>query len=317
MKFPFFKTKKQMLLSKEEIEKEKIKNALKKIRKIDIKTKNLVDSLFCGAYHSVFKGRGIEFSEVRQYCPGDDVRTIDWNVSARMNDIYIKEFREERELNVLIVFDISASSNFGSGEDTKKDISAQLIASIVFSAIKNNDGVALCLATDKIEKYTPFGKSRKHAMRILRDVLLFEPEKTYTNLVPTIKALLCMLKQKTIIFIVSDFITDLDKINIPLKMLGFRHDVVGVAICDEREKMFEDYGIAVFEDYETGEQVEINTDDEDFREKYKKVTAEHYDKLHNIFKKNKSSFVLIDTNKNWQNSMIKFFRAREGRRRWI
>ncbi|MCK5176770.1 MAG: DUF58 domain-containing protein, partial [Candidatus Aenigmarchaeota archaeon] len=275
------------------------------------------DSLFCGAYHSVFKGRGIEFSEVRQYCPGDDVRSIDWNVSARMNDIYIKEFTEERELNVVILFDVSASSNFGSGIDIKRNIAAEIIASVVFSAIKNNDRVALCLATNKIEKYIKFGKSRKHAMRILRDLLLFEPKENTTDLVPVIKSLFSILKQKSIIFVVSDFIGDLDKLKMPMRILGIKHDVVGIALNDERERVFEDYGIAVFEDYETGEQVTINTNDEVFRENYKKITNEHYDKLCDMFKKNKAGLILLDANKSWQTSLIKFFKARGKSRKWI
>ena len=317
MRFSLFRKKKQIIKSKEETEKEMIKNALLNVKKIDIKTKNLVDSLFCGAYHSIFKGRGIEFSEVRQYSPGDDVRAIDWNVTARMNDVYIKEFTEERELNVMIVFDVSASTNFGSGRDIKRNIAAELIAGIVFSAVKNNDRVALTLATDKIEKYVKFGKSKKHAMRILRDLILFKPTSESTNLEPVIKSLCSMLKQKSIIFIVSDFIGELDELKIPLKILGAKHDVIGVVIGDEREKIFEDYGIAVFEDYETGEQITIDTRDKNFRKNYEKITKEHQNKLNDIFKKNKSGLILINTDENWQTSMMKFFKNREKRRKWI
>ena len=215
---------------------------VRKIRRIELKTRGLVEGLMQGAYYSIFKGRGIEFSEVREYQHGDDIRAIDWNVTARMNHPFVKEFVEERDLTLMIFFDISGSIDFGTQSMLKKEAAVELIASIAFSAIRNNDRVGLLLATSKIEKFISPRKGKRHAFRIIREILYCKPESRGTDLEKTLTHLSKVMKKRGVIFIVSDFMDDLERIRKPVKVLRKKHDVVAVRISDLRETEMPDVG---------------------------------------------------------------------------
>ncbi len=233
------------------------KEILKQVRQIEIRTKGLVNQVFSGEYHSVFKGRGMEFSEVREYQFGDDIRNIDWNVTARFGHPFIKVFEEERELTVILMVDLSGSLNFGSADKTKQEVAAELSAILAFSALKNNDKVGLILFTDKIEKFVPPRKGNKHVLRIIRDVLSFEPEGKSTNLKGALEYMNNAIKKRSIVFLLSDFMdSDFEKI---LRVVGKRHDLIGIVLNDKREEEIPKVGVIRFTDAETGQERWVDT----------------------------------------------------------
>jgi uncharacterized protein (DUF58 family) len=244
------------------------KEIISKVRQTDIKTNRLVEGLLTGAYLSAFKGMGIEFSEVREYQIGDDPRTIDWNVTARMNRPFVKEFIEERDLTLMMVFDISRSSEFGSTRSIKKDVGIEICASLAMSAMKNNDKVGLMLTTDKIEKYIPPMKGKRHALRIIRETIFHEPLHNITDLSVPMAELSKILKKKSVIFVISDFQDDARRFQKPLQVLNTRHDLVAIRLWDVREQELPDVGLIELEDEETKEQLLVDTANPEFRKKY-------------------------------------------------
>ena len=233
-----------------------IKDLLKRIRELEIKTKGLVDGMMAGSYKSKIRGRGIEFSEVREYVLGDDVRHIDWNVTARTNKLHVKEFVEERDLRVYVIFDYSASNDFGFMK-SKKSIGHEVAASIIFSAMKNNDNVGLGIFTDKLEQFVPARKGRKHSLSLLRTLLAYKPKSTQTDIQSSLLQLHRILGQQSVVFIISDYISP--NFLRPLKFLKNRHDVILVNLSDIRESELPDIGYTMLEDIESGEQLMVNT----------------------------------------------------------
>ena len=287
------------------------KEILKQIKKLEITTKHLVDGLITGNYHSVFKGQGIEFSEIRDYRPGDDVRAIDWKVTARLNHPYIKEFIEERDLQVYFVMDMSASGSFGNNI-SKKQKGLELAASLMFAALRNNDKVGAFLFTDKIEKFIPARKGRKHVLKVLSTIVRFLPQSSKTDLAIILAQISKIVKRRSIIFIVSDFYDDVEFFK-PLKILRNRHDVIALSIIDSREKEFPNVGLIELEDEETGEQILVNTSDEKFRNSYKKIMKDKEDLLSSNLKRLKIDSVNILTDDQYEIPLRKFFKKRHHR----
>src|SRR3954470_8999258 len=230
---------------------------LKKIRGLEIKTRALVETAFAGDYHSVFKGRGMNFEDVREYQPGDEIRAIDWNVTARMGSAFVKKFTEERELTVMLVVDVSASGNFGSTTQSKRELAAEVACLLAFSAIRNNDKVGLLLFTDRVELFIPPKKGRSHTLRIIREILFFEPVGRQTEPALALDYLNKVVTRRAVVFFISDF--QAPDFSQPLAVTARRHDFIALRIEDEREKVFPNIGLITLEDAETGEQIEINT----------------------------------------------------------
>ena len=288
----------------------KVKEIIGKIKKLEIKTNRLVEGLICGNYHSVFKGRGIEFSEVREYIPGDDIRTIDWKVTARYNSPFVKEFIEERDLDIYIVFDISASGNFGHRK-AKKEIGFEISAALMFSALKNNDNVGMCLFTDYIEKFFRPKKGKKHLLAMLRELIYYEPKHRKTNITNSLAHLSKIIKKRSVIFIISDYVSG--SFEKPLKFLKKRHDVILVKLSDSIEKEIPDLGYVFLEDEETGEQILVNTSDEDFRNIYKHQTSKANNDLLKKMKKLKIDIIQLNTDDSFYAPLRKFFALRKKR----
>jgi len=284
---------------------------LRKVKKIEIKTKHLVEGLLQGAYHSVFKGMGIEFSEVREYIPGDDIRTIDWKVTARMNQPYVKEFIEERDLTVYIVLDISASSEFGS-EKSKKEAAIELAASLMFAALRNNDRVGLCLFTKEVERYIPPRKGKRHILKLVREIIEYKPKHKTTELTSPLIFLSRVAKKRSIIFVMSDFFTE-KSYERQLKILRNKHDVIAVNVNDIREQEIPDIGYIELEDEETGEQLLLNTSDKEFRDTYVNLIKEKNFKLKESLRKLKIDLVQLKSDEPFEIPLRKFFRLREKR----
>ena len=297
-----------------ETEKAKMQNARKRIKQMEIKTRRLVDGLMQGSYHSIFKGRGIEFSDMREYEPGDDIRTINWNVSAKMNRPFVKEFIEERDMTAVVLFDISGSGNFGAADTMKKETGAEIAASILFSTVKNNDRAGLMLTTENIEKYVPPKKGKKHAMRLLHEILYFKPTGRKTDLKKPLYRLSKILKQKSMIFIISDFFDNIQNFRKELRVLGKKHDVVAINVGDERESMIPDVGLIRLEDEETGEQMLVDTSDDNFRKSFERISHERKQQLKSIMLASKIDLVETSTSGEWFFSLAKFFRLRQRRR---
>jgi len=289
----------------------KVKEILRRIKKIEIKTNRLVEGLMAGNYHSVFKGRGIEFSEVREYVFGDDIRTIDWKVTARFNSPFVKEFIEERDLDIYIVFDCSASNEFGF-KKSKKELGIEIAASIMFAALKNNDNIGLCLFTDHVEKFIRPRKGKKFVLRLLRELIYYQPANKKTNIENSLIYLSKIIKKRSILFIISDFLSD--NFEKPLKFLKSKHDVILIKLLDIREKEIPDVGYILLEDEESGEQILINSSDPNFREIYSKKVEEVNKKLFNKMKKLGIDVILVDTEKPFYVPLIKFFNIRKKRR---
>lgn len=284
-----------------------MKEILKQVRSIELKTKKLVDGLISGNYHSIFKGSGVEFAEIREYNPGDDIRAIDWNVTARFNKPFIKEYIEERDLNVYFILDISLSNCFGNNIEKKRK-AIELIASLMFSAMKNNDSVALILITDKIEKFIPLRKGRKHILRLLSILLSYEPKSKKTDLNTCLKSISKIIKRKSIIFLVSDFFTE--DFSRPVEFLKKHNDVIAIRITDSREKEIPDIGYIELEDEETGEQILVNTSDLEFRKKYNELVKQKDNELEKNFMKHKIDFIEILTEEDYLKQLRKFFKYR-------
>src|ERR1700704_4319873 len=236
---------------------ERTAEILKKIRTLEIKTKGLVETVFAGDYHSVFKGRGMNFEDVREYQPGDEIRAIDWNVTARLGTAYVKKFTEERELTVVLVVDVSASGSFGSVLQSKRELAAEVACLLAFSAIRNNDKVGLLLFTDRVELFIPPKKGRSHTLRIIREILFFEPQGRGTEPGLALDYLNKIVTRRAVVFFISDF--QAPDFSRALAVTGRRHDFIAVHIQDEREKVFPNVGIITLEDAETGQQIEIDT----------------------------------------------------------
>ncbi|MEA2053286.1 MAG: DUF58 domain-containing protein [Euryarchaeota archaeon] len=288
-----------------------VKEVLKRVKKLEVKTKGLVENLLSGEYHSIFKGRGIEFSEVREYVPGDDVRAIDWNVTARFNAPFVKEFIEERDLTMIIVFDLSSSNEFGF-QRSKKDMGYDIAASLMFAALRNNDNVGLCLFTDRVEKFIPPGKGKKHMLKLLRDLIYFVPKNKTTNIPVVLTYLNNIIKRRSIIFIISDFLsTDFER---PLKQLKNKHDVILVDISDVREGDIPDIGYVFLEDSETGEQMLVDTSDFEFRERYTALANKRSDDRLSRMKRLNVDMIRMNTSEPFYIPLQQFFKMRNRRR---
>ena len=284
---------------------------LKKVKRIEIRTRGLVNDLFGGEYHSVFKGRGMTFSEVREYQPGDDIRLIDWNVTARTGSPFIKVFEEERELTVYLLVDISASGEFGSKENLKRDIGAEIAAVLGFSAIKNNDKVGLVLFSDKVEKYVLPKKGKSHVLRVIRELLYVKPSQKGTSLKTAIDYLLKVAKRKSVVFIISDFI-DEDYWG-SLKVANRKHDLIAIRIFDSAELNIPDFGLAKVEDPETGEAFWIDTSSSSSLDRLKNDIISKDDRFKKEALKNRLDLISISTDQDFVEPLMLFFKMREKR----
>ncbi len=281
---------------------------IKRIRKIEISTRNIVSELFSGEYHSLFKGQGLEFSEVRAYQEGDSFRQIDWNVSARMGHPYIKKFEETRELNVVFLVDGSASTLFGTKSFLKSEYITEVTAVLSFSALSNNDKVSLLLFTDEVEKYVPPRKGKKTALRILRDILYFEPKSAKTNIAKATEYIYRLIKKKSIIFVISDFIDD--DYDDSLKLLAKKHDVIALRVQDKAEMELPDVGLLNIKDPETGETFTVNTSSKKFRTRYINLISKQEISIKNRFKKLKIDLINLRTDQSYAKELMKFFKSR-------
>jgi len=284
---------------------------LKKVRQIEIRTRGLVNEVFSGEYHSVFRGRGMEFSEVREYQVGDDIRSIDWNVTARFDHPFVKIFEEERELTVILAVDMSGSQKFGSGKYTKQQIAAEISAILAFSSLKNNDKVGLILFSDKVEKYIPPKKAKSHTLRIIRDLLSFEPSGKGTNIKSALEFLNRMQSKRAIVFLLSDF-NDSGYETI-LKVVGKRHDLVGVMIEDDKENEIPAVGLLRVIDPENGNFITLDTSSAAFSEWYKAKRSKHTGERKNLFLRSKIDSISVNTKESYIKPLVNFFKMRESR----
>jgi uncharacterized protein (DUF58 family) len=284
---------------------------LKKIRALEIKTKGLVQTIFAGDYHSVFKGRGMNFEDVREYQPGDEIRAIDWNVTARLGTAFVKKFTEERELTVVLVVDVSASGNFGSVSQSKRELAAEVACLLAFSAIRNNDKVGLLLFSDRVELFIPPKKGRSHTLRIIREILFFEPASRGTAPALALDYLNKVVTRRAVVFFVSDFQTgDFSR---ELAVSGRRHDFIAVHIQDQREENLPNVGIITLEDAETGEQVEINTADRNARARFSALAETQRAELYRTLRRNHIDAISLRTGENYLPALRSFFKQRERR----
>ncbi len=288
------------------------KEVFKNIRRIEIRTKRLVNDLFSGEYHSTFKGQGMEFEEVRQYQPGDDIRLIDWNVTARTGYPYVKKFREERELSVIFLVDASSSGYFGTKERFKEDAAAELCALLAFSAIKNNDKVGMIIFSDRIEKFVPPKKGRAHVLRLIREILYFKPEGTGTDIAGALEYFNRVIKKKSVVFLISDFLSE--EYLKPLQIANNKHDIIAMKITDPREMHFDNVGLIELEDAETGETLIIDTSSGEFRKDFAEKAEVDNAALKRSFRLINLDFIQIITNQSYIVPLINFFRMREKRR---
>lgn len=286
---------------------------IKKIKRIEIRTRRLVADSFGGEYQSVFKGRGMEFDEVRLYQPGDEIRTIDWNVTARSGEPYIKRFTEERELTVMLVVDASGSGEFGSQGRFKRELSAELTAVLAFSATTNNDKVGLLVFTDQIEMYIPPRKGRRHVLRIVRDLLAFEPAGHGTDLKLALDTVNRVLKRRGIVFFVSDFLDDLSKYERSLAVTNKRHDLIAVDLNDPMEVSIANVGIIALQDSETREITWVDTSSQAWRDLFEQRTAHRSEQLIKAFNRAKVDRVEVTTNNDYVTALTQFFAKRTAR----
>jgi uncharacterized protein (DUF58 family) len=284
---------------------------LKKIRALEIKTKGLVQTVFAGDYHSVFKGRGMNFDEVREYQPGDEIRAIDWNVTARLGTAFVKKFTEERELTVMLVVDVSASGNFGSTAQSKRELAAEVAALIAFSAIRNNDKVGLLLFTDTVELYIPAKKGRSHTLRLIREILFFEPQQRGTDPAHALNYLNQVLTRRAVVFFISDF--QAGDFSRELAISGRRHDFIAIHVQDEREKIFPNVGIITLEDAETGEQIEIDTSNRATRAHFAELVEAQANDLKRTLHRSNIDTISLQTGHDYLPGLRSFFKSRERR----
>jgi len=287
------------------------KEILKKVREIEIYTNRLVNDVLAGEYHSVFKGRGMEFSEVREYQQGDDIRSIDWNVTARMGHPFIKLHVEERELTVILLIDTSASGNFGTVNRMKGELAVELCAVLAFSAIHNNDKIGLIMFTDDVEKYIPPKKGKNHALRVIRELLYFEAHGKGTNIQAALEYLNRVMRRKVVVFLVSDFIAaGYEKL---LRVTSRKHDVIPITITDPREMELPEIGLLEMEDAETGEMMMVDTFDPNVRRAYRELTLQRQIARERLFRSMNMDFIDVRTDKPYVQALLNFFRRRASR----
>mgnify|MGYP000123782808 CR=1 FL=1 len=284
------------------------KELLKKVRKIEIKTRRLSDHIFGGEYHSTFKGRGMTFSEVRQYQFGDDVRSIDWNVTARYNEPFVKVFEEERELTMMLMVDVSGSELFGTSNQFKKEIITEISATLAFSALQNNDKAGLILFSDEVELFIPPKKGKSHVLRIIRELLEFKPKSNKTDIAGALKYLTNVMKKKAIVFVLSDFIAeDYER---TMKIIGNKHDVTGIRVYDEREESIHNLGMVQMQDFETGTIQLVNTQSKSVRNGYAKYHRERVDYFKDTFTKSGSGVLDCRVDESYVKKLLGYFKRR-------
>ncbi len=286
----------------------------RKIRQIEIRTRRLVQDSIGGDYQSVFKGRGMEFDEVRQYQPGDEIRTIDWNVTARTGEPYVKRFQEERELTVLLVVDASRSGEFGSVGRFKKELAAELAAVLAFSATTNNDKAGLLVFTDQVELFIPPRKGRQHVLRIVRELLAFEPQRTGTDIRHALDQVNKLLKRRSIVFLVSDFLDDLDNYGKLLTITNKRHDLIAIDLNDPLEMAIAPLGLIALEDAETGKAIWVDTRNKAWQREFTASTAAWADSKKQAFRRAKVDRIDVGTDQDYVSALAHFFRKRERRK---
>jgi len=284
---------------------------LKKIRTLEIKTRGLVETAFAGDYHSVFKGRGMNFEDVREYQPGDEIRAIDWNVTARLGTAYVKKFTEERELTVILVVDVSASGNFGSTTQSKRELAAEVACLLAFSAIRNNDKVGLILFTDRVELFIPPKKGRSHTLRLIREILFFKPQGRGTEPALALDYLNNIVTRRAVVFFISDF--QAPDFSRALAVSGRRHDFIAIHVRDERERVLPNIGIITLEDAETDEQIMINTADRGTRVRFTDLASEHETDLARTLRRNNIDAIALQTGRDYLPALRSFFKQRERR----
>lgn len=286
---------------------------LKKVRKIEIKSKGLSNHIFAGEYHTAFKGTGMAFSEVREYQSGDDIRSIDWNVTARYNTPFVKIFEEEREMTVMLLIDVSASGDFGTNKQYKKDLATEIAAVLAFSAIKNNDKVGVIFFSDRIEKFIIPKKGKSHILRIIREIVSLKPDSKGTDVSMALEYFNSVIKKRSICFLLSDFTsTPFSK---PLKIASKKHDIVGVRIHDKRESEMPNIGLVPMQDMETDKLVYVDTSDKEIRLNYSKTRSQKIKELNKIFETNGVDLVQISTGEDYVKPLVNFFKRR-GKRKW-
>ncbi len=299
---------------------EQARAILKKVRQLEIRTNRLVNDSLAGQYHSVFKGRGMDFDEVREYVPGDEVRAIDWNVTARAGRPFIKKFTEERELTILLLVDLSASGNFGSGPQSKRQMAAELASVLAFSAVRNSDKVGLVLFTDRVEQYIPPKKGRQHVLRVIREILFSEPRSRGTDIVRALDFANQVTSRRAIVFLVSDFelpnqdqaLSDLRR---AVRLASRRHDVVALHVHDLREMELPDIGQLAIEDAETGEMVELDTTDDQVRSRFAELAQARAANLRRALASEGVDALELDTREPYEPALRSFFKNRERRMR--
>jgi len=288
------------------------KELLKKVRKIEIKTRGLSSHLFSGEYHSAFKGRGMAFSEVREYQVGDEIRTIDWNVTARFNHPYVKVFDEERELTVMLLMDVSGSENFGTITQQKQDLATEICAVLAFSAIQNNDKVGVIFFSDKIEKFIPPKKGRGHILMIIRELIDFKPENKGTDLAEALRYFTGVIKKKCTAFIISDFISP--PFEHELKLANKKHDVIALRLFDKHEEQFPNLGLIPVKDEESGQVLWVNTGDKNVRDAFRLNAIRRNGLLKEVFSKSGVDTASIGTHESYVRPLMTLFKKRESRR---
>ncbi len=282
---------------------------LKKVRKIEIKTRGLSNQIFSGEYHSAFKGRGMAFSEVREYTPGDDIRTIDWNVTARFSTPYVKVFEEERELTVMMLVDVSASGFFGTNKQLKQDLITELCAVVAFSASQNNDKIGIIFFSDKIEKFIPPKKGKSHILRIIRELIEFKPEHKQTNIEVALKYLTNVIKKRSVVFLISDFLAE-SNYRDALKIANKKHDLVALRIVDKTETELPKVGLIKLKDNESGQLIWVDTDNKSFRKLFATNQLKFEDNLKDVFNRAGIDATRIFTHESYVKPLINLFKNR-------
>ncbi len=301
------------------MDRQRTKEILAKVRQVEVRTRRLVNDSLAGGYLSVFKGRGMNFDEVREYVPGDDIRTIDWNVTARTGIPHIKKFTEERELTIMLMIDISGSGDFGSTSGSKRELMAEIGSVLAFSAIRNNDKVGLILFTDFIEQYIPPQKGRSHILRIIREILFFEAQGRQTDLAIPLDFINRILKRKAVAFLISDynlmgeFDTTLAELHPKLRITNRRHDLISMIVTDPHEFNLPDIGWLTLEDAETGHQVEIDTSNPTVRQQYSEMASKRAAILHKTIRSSGVDMLSLSTDAPYIPPLLGFFRLRAGR----
>ena len=283
---------------------------LKKVRKIEIKTRGLSRNIFAGEYHSAFKGRGMAFSEVREYQFGDDIRNIDWNVTARYSHPYVKVYEEERELTVMLLIDVSGSREFGTSEKFKKNVITEMAAVLAFSAMQNNDKIGVIFFSDTIEKFIPPKKGKSHVLRIIAELIAFEPKNRGTNIPETLRYLTNALKKRSTAFVISDFMDDRADMELALQIANKKHDVVALKVYDERETELPPIGLVKLKDAETGEYIVVDSSSAKTRKMYADWWRNHKSKLDVLFKKCGVDYTLVNTREDYVISLMNLFKKR-------